>query len=121
MNDPRLRVFVIWEPILPSDWARPGTGVLSRVSDRRAAQFWDKRHLFAKQLSQALESDKEHPEPRCCDEGGILWDVVVVYPRRARWEKSLPRAAVLNGPVVRMFSLRDLLIELLPKQESSEP
>ena len=31
-----VQAFVIWEPILPSDWAKPGAKVLARVSDGRA-------------------------------------------------------------------------------------
>jgi hypothetical protein len=42
-----LRVLVVWEPILRSDWSRPTRPVLARISDPRAKQFWDKDHLIA--------------------------------------------------------------------------
>ena len=35
-------MFVIWEPVLPTDWSSPSTATLRRISDSRAAQFWDK-------------------------------------------------------------------------------
>lgn len=106
-------MFVIWEPILASDWQRPGGGVLSRVSDGRAAQFWDRNHLFAQQLKQAIEKDPEHPQPGCCEQDDHLWDLVAVYPRKARWEQSLPRAAYVEGPVWKAAKLSGVLRELL--------
>ena len=97
-----VQAFVIWEPILPSDWARPGARVLARVSDGRAQQFWDPEHLFARQLAQRLRTDPAHPQPKCCDENDIPWDMVAVYPPGSRWESELPRASYLDGPVWRV-------------------
>ena len=45
-----LRVFVVWEPMLPTNWFRPSRLVQRRISDPRAVQFWDKNHLVAKEL-----------------------------------------------------------------------
>ena len=43
----KIRVLAIWEPILPTDWNRPTSAVLDRLSDRRAIQWWDKQHVLA--------------------------------------------------------------------------
>ena len=48
-----IRVLVVWEPMLPTDWSRPSGMVQSRISDPRAVQFWDKNHLVAKELTAA--------------------------------------------------------------------
>src|SRR6202007_3128832 len=46
-ND-HLHVLVVWEPVLPMDWARPNRWVRLRINDPRVTQFWDKDHLVAK-------------------------------------------------------------------------
>ena len=42
-----LTVFVVWEPILVTDWQRPSASVLGRIPDARAIQYWDPSHLLA--------------------------------------------------------------------------
>ena len=106
-----LHVFVIWEPMLPTDWAKPGKAVLARVSDRRASQVWDPDHLFAKELGRALDADPQHPRPHCCEDGGILWDLVAVYSRSVRWEETLPRSVLIDGPVWKVDQLAGSLEE----------
>ena len=96
-----VRVFVVWQPMLRTDWARPGYAALKRVTDRRASQYWDKNHLVARKLGEALDSDPSHPHPECCEDEGIPWDLVAVYPPQVRWKNSLPRAIFLDGPVFR--------------------
>ena len=93
MGAANLKVLVVWEPILPTDWSRPITPVLARISDRRAMQFWDKDHLIAKELRQHL--GETHPS--CCSSAGILWDIAAVYPQGAKWGAA---PAFIDGPVV---------------------
>lgn len=92
-----VRVFVIWEPILPTDWNKPTTHVLQRLNDARVTQVWDKNHLIA----GLMQNGAEGQTPRCCRHGGVLWDVIASYPSGAQWEGSLPRPELLNGTVVR--------------------
>jgi hypothetical protein len=80
-----IRVLVVWEPMLPTDWSRPGGMVQSRISDPRAVQFWDKNHLVAKELKQQLSSSQV-----CCQRNGIVWDVAAVYPKEIQWGSSAP-------------------------------
>lgn len=94
--DGNVRVFAIWEPILPTDWNRPTTSVLSKLSDLRAAQFWDKQHLMASLVKQSASR-----QPGCCKRRGVLWDIIAVYPPGARWTNSLPEPEFFAGPVVR--------------------
>jgi hypothetical protein len=105
----------VWEPILPTDFSSPGAAVLSRLSDPRVAQYWDKNHLFADQLGHRLESDPDHPRPNCCSYEGIQWDEVAVYSQDAHWNGQLPRAAFLNGPVVRALDFSNVVSDLLSK------
>jgi hypothetical protein len=93
-----MKVFVVWEPILVTDWMRPGARVVSRLMDSRVAQFWDPQHRVAKRLAQ--DARDPQPEPECCTRKGILWDLAAVYPPGALWTDSIPPAVLFDGPVV---------------------
>ena len=67
-SEKNLHVFVVWEPILPSDWQSPTKPVLALVSDLRASQYWDKNHLIAKLIRDHTPAN----EPKCCEKDGIL-------------------------------------------------
>lgn len=118
---PRIRVFAVWEPILPTDFTSPSTGTLERLSDPRVAQYWDKNHLFAEELARRLKSDPDHPRPHCCDEDGIDWDEVAVYRQDAHWDAELPRAVFLDGPVVHALGFANIVAELLSKGTGAGP
>jgi hypothetical protein len=108
-----MRVFAVWEPILFTDWSKPGAGVLARLSDPRAVQFWDSQHLVAKQL--AKDARAPQPEPHCCTRNGILWDLAAVYPPHVLWTDRLPQAVLFDGPVVdRQPQIQTLLLNLRP-------
>jgi hypothetical protein len=90
--------------------------VLSRLSDARVAQYWDKSHLFAEQLGHKIEADESQPQPKCCVREGTQWDEVAVYPQGVRWDGQLPRAVFLNGPVVRSLDFSKTVADLLSNQ-----
>lgn len=89
-----VRVFVVWEPILPSDWQRPTNPILAKVSDPRASQYWDEGHLVAKLVRESTPAG----QPNCCDKDGVLWDLVAVYPKGASLSST---PAYIAGPVVK--------------------
>ena len=80
-----IRVLVVWEPMLPTDWSEPSGMVQSRISDPRAVQFWDKDHLVANELRHQLSATQI-----CCERNGIIWDVAALYPTGVRWGASSP-------------------------------
>jgi hypothetical protein len=92
-----VRALVVWEPIIATDVVRPTSNVLGRVRDLRATQVWDPRQLIAKHMKQSASPQMQ---PECCDEEGIWWDLIAVYPPGALWEGRLPAAAYINGTVV---------------------
>jgi hypothetical protein len=94
-ND-HLHVLVVWEPILPMDWARPNRWVRSRIADPRVTQFWDKDHLVAKELDQHLPANTQL---HCCRRASILWDVVALYSPDVQWGHASPE--FIDGPVVK--------------------
>jgi len=84
-REAKIRVFVIWEPVLPTDLAAPSTMTLKRISDTRAAQYWDKDHLVSKSVGEAE---------------GAVWDYIAVYPTGKLWDNSPPEPAYSNVPVI---------------------
>ncbi len=112
-----MRVMVVWEPILPTDWEPPTTSVLSRIHNPGVTQFWDHDHLIAHVISSELESDLSAPKPRCCLSKGNLWDFAGVYPKGALWQDSPPKPVFGDGPVANVQqALRRALTTLLTQK-----
>jgi hypothetical protein len=83
-----VRAFVIWEPVMATDWTSPSIETMARIADPRVAQFWDKARL----ISHAMG---EH------DRRSIVWDYIAVYPPGAVWTDERPPEPVYHGrPVV---------------------
>jgi hypothetical protein len=87
---PNLRVFVIWEPVIATDFRAPSSAVLARISDPRVRQYWDRGRL----LSQAMGEK---------DQSSIVWDMINVYPAAARWKERVPEPLFSDRPVVRVI------------------
>ena len=84
-----LRIFVVWEPVLPTDWAAPSTANLRRLRDTRARQYWDRERLLSKAMGEQ-------------DRSSIVWDWVGVFSSDAVWTSVPPKPVFENGPVVRV-------------------
>lgn len=84
-----LRVYVVWEPVLPTDFAAPTTLVMKRLPDARVVQHWDAGRLLSKQLGE-----------RPGDRDSIVWDWVAVYPPGLLWKDAPPQPAWSDRPVV---------------------
>ena len=100
-SDPRLRVLVVWEPILPTDWRAPSWSTLRRIPDPRVKQFWDPKHLVAQELGRIAKEKPGQVQPACCVQKGFFWDEAIVYEPGARW-KDGPTPAFMDGPVVKV-------------------
>ena len=92
--DRNLRVFVIWEPVLFTDWGRPTDGALALIRDQRVTQFWD----HDRALSHALGEKDEHT---------IVWDWAGIYPAGSDWREPVfsdgpvaPKAAGIEAALV---------------------
>jgi hypothetical protein len=97
----KIRVFVIWEPILPTDLAAPSTMTLKRIADLRASQYWDKEHLVSKSIGE---------------EDGVVWDYVAVYPQGKLWDKGPPEPSYSRAPVIRAIEgTREAIQKLSPE------
>lgn len=107
-QDHPLVVFTVWQPILPTDWGKPGTGALRRLSDARVRQFWDADHRVARALEQS--SQGRELQPSCCFHKGIWWDLMAVFPPGAEWSETLPEPVLLDGTVEEAAPAFDALL-----------
>jgi len=100
----KIRVFVIWEPVLPTDLAAPSTMTLKRISDTRGSQYWDKQHLVSSSIG---------------DPEGVVWDYVAVYPPGKLWDKSPPEPVYSHAPVIHGISAtKEAIQKFLPESEN---
>jgi len=83
--------------MIVTDLAPPVTSVLGRLSDVRTRQYWDPRHMLAKQM--AADARPPQPTQDCCDRDGVPWDLAAVYPKGVTWTDRMPTATLFNGPV----------------------
>jgi hypothetical protein len=107
-----VRVLVVWEPILPTDWRPPSGSTLGRIPDGRVHQFWDPKHVVSAELKVRAARTPPQPKPDCCVQKGFYWDEAILYPAGTRW-KDAPASLFWNGPVVKVIpSLDKKLLEL---------
>ena len=107
-----MRVLVVWEPILATDWRTPSGSTLARIADGRARQFWDTKHVVSSELKNRAGRTPPHPKPDCCIQKGLYWDEAILYPGGVNW-KDAPPSVFWNGPVVRIIpGLEGLWTEL---------
>jgi hypothetical protein len=85
---PKIRVFVVWEPVLPTDLSAPSTATLKRLRDHRVSQYWDKGRVVSRLLGER-------------DHRSIVWDYVAVYPPGALWKEAPPEPLYAHTPVVK--------------------
>ena len=85
-----MRVFVIWEPVLPSDLFAPSTSTLNRISDARVSQYWDKPRVVSRAMGETGDDS-------------IIWDIVAVYEPGKLWEQAPPEPSYSGGAVVEVI------------------
>jgi hypothetical protein len=107
-----LRVYVLWQPVLPSDdraAAGRAAAELRRAThgDPRIVQYWDEHAELGWALGELLELPSDAGGRR----HGLGWDVYLVYRPGARWgtrpgfwmsQLGLPEAVSpsLGGPAL---------------------
>jgi len=86
INNQDVRVFVIWEPVLPTDFVAPSTASLARIPDARAAQYWDTRRALSHLLGEHNRST-------------VVWDYIAVYAPGTLWQDVPPKPFYSDHPV----------------------
>jgi hypothetical protein len=91
-------VLAVWNPILPTDWSRPGARDRFRLTDARAGHFWDPQHMVTSAIQRSGEA--AHLDPGCCFRKDRWWDFAAVFPPGVRWEGGSPRPAIVGGAII---------------------
>jgi hypothetical protein len=86
INSQDVRVFVIWEPVLPTDFVPPSTAALGRIPDARAAQYWDGKRALSHLLGEHNRSS-------------VVWDYIAVYAPGKMWQDAPPKPIYSDNPV----------------------
>ena len=81
-----MRVFVIWEAVLPTDFVAPSTTALARIPDARAAQYWDRKRVLSHLLGERNHST-------------VVWDYIAVYAPGTLWQEAPPKPIYSDHPV----------------------
>jgi hypothetical protein len=79
----KVRVLVVWEPILATDRRPPTGSTLGRIADGRVRQFWDPKHAVSSELKDLVAQKSAQPKPDCCIQKGFYWDEPILYPAGA--------------------------------------
>lgn len=102
---------MVWERISIGDFTSPGSSTMARIADTRARQFWDPKHLLAKELVRRAKSNPSYPHPECCFESGFEFDEAVLYAPGSRW-RDQPAPRFWNGAVFEIIEgLEKALVE----------
>ena len=86
MNGQDVQVFVVWEPVLTTDFTAPSTSALARIADVRVAQYWDRKRALSHLLG-------EH------NRATVVWDYIAVFAPEMLWQDVLPRPVYSDHPV----------------------
>ncbi len=94
-------VFVVWEPVLATDFTAPSTAALARIPDTRATQYWDRNRALSHLLGEHNRST-------------VVWDHIAVYAPGTLWQDTLPKPVYADNPVRDVISgARDSVQHLL--------
>ena len=73
-------------------------------------QFWDPKHLISAELHRSRAAIPGQPQPACCDQAGVYWDMAIVYAPGAQWADTFPPPEKMDGPVYKISAaLREKL------------
>jgi len=77
--DERLRVYIVWEPMLSGDSKRLAERQASRAEDSRVVyQAWDEERVSGHAWAEVLEME------------GVAWDVYFLYGPNSQWRTGRP-------------------------------
>jgi hypothetical protein len=113
-----VQVLVVWLPVGVRDVAPPTKGVLARLKDSRAAQFWDGGRLTSAAFRRSVAADPlwtKLGDPEHFWSRRVAYDVVAIFPQGSRWETLVP------APDYYAYPLVDGIDELEKRLDSMTP
>jgi hypothetical protein len=108
-RDQRVSVLVVWERVgstkaAPAATRPPPSSMLARISDARAAQFWDPADLTSTAIWNTAQRSPGWPTSDLGNPARVIWDTVLVFAPSARWEADPPAPVYVGGNVVDVVS-----------------
>ncbi len=92
-----VRVFVVWEPVLATDWGKPSSGLTANIEDKRAIHFWDpSRRLSASYGGPGKIESLAATREVAFKMKDVIWDAAFIYSPGVKWGG---RAEFLAAPV----------------------
>lgn len=74
-----MKVYSVWQPILPSDVKLTVGRATKRLADSRVSHYWDGENIFAQTFAPVLGLDDQ------------AWDVYLLYDKDAEWGETPPK------------------------------
>ena len=84
LKDEKIKVYVVWTPVLWEDDRRAAVEAIGHVSDERAVHFWDADKSLAFSLEKIVTLPRGRP---------LAWDVYFVFDPQATWGDGPPKPA----------------------------
>ena len=100
MEDPGIRLYVVWEAIHPADTEKSAVEASGLLADDRVVQYWASQRFTGNAFQEALGLKKSLP-----------WDVVLLFGPDARWPDPV------HGPVPADFMHNFHDEEKLPEEK----
>lgn len=82
ISDERLRVYVVWGPMLDKEKEEDARDATIHVADPRVIHFWTASHQLAEAIDGPLGI-----------EGSRAWDTFLLFGPEARWDEAFPTPA----------------------------
>lgn len=98
--DAKLQVYVVWEPMLPTDKLRRTRKDL--IPDKRAKHFKDTGRVSGTWFSRNMKN--------CPSLGEVAWDAFYLYGKDAKWDEVPEPTLSCGTPVVKDW---DNLVEAI--------
>lgn len=97
----RVRVLVIWLPVIPSDSGPPTPAVRAPLRDPRVIEFWDpERWASPRMMERARMLVREQGGEPEFPPDAIAWDLIGLFPAGVAWAEPFPAPVWHAAPVV---------------------
>lgn len=84
LKDEKIKVYVVWTPVLLEDNRPSAVQAIGHVSDQRAVHFWDADKSLGRGLGKIVTLPRERK---------LAWDVYFAFDPKATWGDGPPKPA----------------------------
>ena len=82
VTDEKIKVYVVWTPVLQEDGRQAAVNAIGHVPDERAIHFWDADKSLGFSLGTVVTLPRERE---------LAWDVYFAYDKKAKWDEVPPK------------------------------